>query len=191
MKNINQKGFTFIEVLIAVLLTSVVLGAIYGTFFLAQRAKEQGGDSMLRLYEAQKIMDTLRRELEAVKGGVEIRDKEYFGKQASGVSFITFSPKRGILTKMDYSIKEDNGALSMEKKEDYLPNSAAAIPAHKAVLLEQIDEFIVEVNSGGKWVKTYSGTGRPSSMRVTLKVPFKGRLFTLSEIVTPRIGKTL
>jgi len=183
----SEKGFTFIEVLIAALLTSVILGALYGTFFLADRAREEGGDSMLRLYEAQKVMDAMRRELEAVKGGIELRDKEYFGKQASGISFQSYSPKRGILSKMDYSVKEDKGFLRLEKEESFLHGQAA----RSVVLLEEIDEFIVEVNSGGKWVKTYSAGAGPSSLRVTLKVPFKGRLFTLTETVTPRIGKVL
>jgi len=187
----NKKGFTFIEVLIAALLTSVILGALYGTFFLADRAREEGGDSMLRLYETQKVMDTMRRELEALKGGLELRDKEYFGKQASGISFESYSPKRGILSKMNYSIKEDKSVLSLEKEESFLGGNEAGKLTRKAVILEEIDEFIVETRSGGKWVKTYSGLAGTSSIRVTLKVPFKGRLFTLSETIDPKIGRVL
>lgn len=181
----KRHGFTLIEILIALSLTAIILGAIYATFFLADRAKESAGGSMLRLYEGQKIMDLMRRELEALTGHVQLIDKEYFGKQASGISFKGFSPKRGILSDIEYSIAEENGTLKLGKKEKVLGQKEA-----RAVILDQIEEMKIEVNSGGKWVKAWEGDS-PQLLRVTLSFPFKGRICTLIETVKPRMNKSL
>src|SRR5208337_1291135 len=56
-------GFTLIEMLLAIALLSIVLVALYSTFFLSQRAVEGAGDALVRLQEGRMAIDTLRREL--------------------------------------------------------------------------------------------------------------------------------
>ncbi len=43
-------GFTLLEVLLATALTAVVLAAVYGTFFLVERAREGANGSLVRMY---------------------------------------------------------------------------------------------------------------------------------------------
>src|SRR4030066_123364 len=83
-------GFTLIEVLIAVAILSIVLAAIYSTFFLSHRAIEGMDESMLKLQESRKAIDILRCELDSsyyegkeVKTFFKIQDRDVYGKQAS------------------------------------------------------------------------------------------------------------
>lgn len=184
-KMLNSRGFTLIEILIATALAAIVLSAVYGTFFLVERAKDGASDSMLRLYEAQKTMDVIRRELEAMKGGsLSLTDREYLGKKGSSIEFAAFSPKSGLPSKIRYEAGEENGVLFIRKTL-----SAAGQPRQEAVLLEEVEGFSIEVLSEGKWVKAlYSTNGTARAVRVSLEIPFKGRTLRLRETAIPRIG---
>lgn len=188
VKSAGEGGFTLLEVLLATALTVVVLGAVYGTFFLVERASHGGQDSLLGLYEAQKTMDLLRRELEAANGPLRVIDKEYFGKHGSTLSFTAFSPKNGVLSDITYSAKEGGKkeTITLEKQLQ-----AQGQNAERAELLENIDRFSVQVYSGGKWVNTVNASSPPADIRVLLTVMFKGKPLTLEETVTPRIGRQL
>ncbi len=53
MKSI--KGFTLIEMLLALALLSIVLGALYSTFFLSHRAMEGIDGGLVKLQECRRI----------------------------------------------------------------------------------------------------------------------------------------
>lgn len=181
-------GFTLIEVLLATALTVVVLAAVYGTFFLVEKAREGANGSLVRMYEAQKIMDVLRREIEAMNGPVTLVDKEYFGKKGSSFSFSAFSPNNGVLSGISYFAKEGNkkGTIDLVK-ELRMPGGAI----ENATMMENIEEFSVQVNSGGTWVRTVQAGSPPGDVHVVLKILFKGKPLTMEETVTPKIGKLL
>ena len=181
-KPADKGGFTLLEVLLAVLLVGVVLGAVYGTFNLVERAKEGSSESLLRLYEARKTMDTMRREIEAMQGPFEVADREFYGKQGSSISFTGFSPQWGVFSKVAYSIVDEGGKLDLQK-EFQLPGQAKP---RTAILLENVEAFTVEVYTGGKWVKTLQSGGSGSPVRITMKIPFKGSFLTLTETAQSR-----
>ncbi|MDA8086919.1 MAG: prepilin-type N-terminal cleavage/methylation domain-containing protein [Nitrospiraceae bacterium] len=189
-KKRKDGGFTLIEVLLATALTVVVLAAVYGTFFLVEKAREGANGSLVRMYEAQKIMDVLRREIEAMNGPVTLVDKEYFGKRGASLSFSAFSPKNGVLSKISYFAQEgdkkDKDTIDLIKE---LQAPGGAI--ENAPLIENIEEFSVQIYSGGKWVRTLQASSPPGDVHVTLKILFKGTPLIMEETVTPRIGKQL
>ncbi len=181
-------GFTLLEVLLATALTVVVLAAVYGTFFLVEKAREGANSSLVKMYEAQKIMDVLRREIEAMDGPVILVDKEYFGKKGSSFSFSAFSPQNGVLSKISYYAKEGDKKGTIDLfKELQTPDGAI----ENAPMIENIKEFSVRIYSGGKWVRNVQAGNPPGDVHVTLKMYFKGAPLTLEETVTPRIGKIL
>ena len=61
----RQAGFTLIEVLVAVFLLAVILGAVYTAFFVIHDATTITGNMVIRLQEARASMDLMRREIEA------------------------------------------------------------------------------------------------------------------------------
>ena len=54
---LQKKGFTLLEVLIAVAILSIVLTALYGTFFMSSRAMEDMDESTTKLQESRKAID--------------------------------------------------------------------------------------------------------------------------------------
>lgn len=182
-------GFTLLEVLLATALTVIVMGAVYATFSLVERAAGGGQQPLRRLYEAQKTMDTLRRELEASTGPMTVVNKEYFGKKGSTLTFTAFSPLNGVLSNIVYSVRESAkaGSIDLEKEQQAYYGGEL----EKADLMDNIGAFSVQTFSDGKWAGTFEGDQPPQEIRVVLKIYFKDRPFVLREIITPRIHSRL
>ncbi len=189
-----NRGFTLLELLIAVALLSVILAAVYSTFNLSHRAMEGMDESLLSLQESRSVMDTMTREVESLSYGqsarfgvFKVEDKDLYGKQASRFTFTTFSPLVPGLSQVSYYVEEKEGkpALYKKIKPAYKTENVAG-----AELMEGIDSFSVEVRDGDKWVKTWdaSGTKRAlTEIRITLTVTLKGRPITLYETLKPRM----
>jgi len=131
----STPGFTLIEVLIAVTLLSVILAAIYSTFFLSHKAIEGMDEYMLKMQEARKALDILRCEIEAVfykdKDSdmlLKLEDRDIYGKQAAHLTFTAFSALRPSLSRISYYIADQDGKLTLFKKiESYYANENNSI----------------------------------------------------------------
>src|SRR4030042_2663900 len=118
-------GFTLIEVLVSVAILSIVLTAVYSTFFLAQRAVEGMDESLVKLQESRRALDILRCELassffrEADENTLlQIKDRDSYGKSSSELTFTTFSVLQPGLSKVSYYIEENDGSLNLFKKTE-------------------------------------------------------------------------
>jgi general secretion pathway protein J len=191
-------GFTLIEVLIAVAILSIILAAIYSTFFLSHRAIEGMDESMLKLQESRKAIDILRRELDSAfyrqdEGDtfLKILDRDIYGKQAAKLSFTTFSTLRPGLSKISYYVEEQDGKLNLFKKIGS-PYSTEEIEG--VDIIEDLEAFTVEAMYNGKWVKTWDTDitkGMPGEIRICLSMMIKGRKVDLCDVSRPRVGKSV
>jgi general secretion pathway protein J len=207
-------GFTLIEVLIAVGILSVVLAAIYSTFFLSHRAVEGMDESMLKLQESRRAIDILRRELDSAfytgedrNTFLKIQDRDIYGKQATQLTFTAFSPLRPGLSRISYYIEDKNGKLNLFKKVEspYTnENNPLSSPFSKGGrggfsdegvdIIEGIEAFSVETMYGGQWVKTWDtdiSKGIPDEIRIGLSVIINGNKMTLFDVAKPRVGKSV
>ena len=195
----GRQGFTLLEILVALALLAIILTAVYSTFFLSQRAIEGVDESLLKLQECRMTMDTIGREMESAlytpsnKNSLfKIEDRDFFGKQASRVTFTSFSPLIPGLSLISYYVEEKDGALTVYKK---IRNASETGGDPEAVeVIDNAEAFAVEGMFQDKWVKTWdaSETGRiPERIRVTIKIMMKDRPVTLYETATPRIGRAL
>jgi prepilin-type N-terminal cleavage/methylation domain-containing protein len=193
-------GFTLLELLLSMALLSIILAALYSTFFLSHRAIDGTDESLLKLRECRAIIDTISREVESVlysqtnkKCVFAIQDRDIYGKQASQFAFTSFSPLRPGLSLISYFVEEKDGTMTLYKKvnDPYKP----ADENNGAELIENIEAFSVEAKDNkGEWVKTWdaSNTGKvPEELRVTVTVKIKDKPVTLYETVQPKIGTTL
>jgi prepilin-type N-terminal cleavage/methylation domain-containing protein len=186
-------GFTLIEVLISVAILSVILAAIYSTFFLSQKAVDGMDESMLKLQEARKAIDILRRELDsAVYYDVDkytlfkIMDRDIYGKQAAQLTFTTFSPLRPGLSRISYYMEEKEGKINLLKKMEssYIDEETEGID-----IIEGLEAFTVEAMYNDIWVRTWDtdiNKSMPYEIKISLTIAIKGEKVTLFDISRPK-----
>ncbi|MEC4676274.1 MAG: prepilin-type N-terminal cleavage/methylation domain-containing protein [Nitrospirota bacterium] len=200
-KSIFSGGFTLIEVLVAIAITSIILMALYSTFFMSQKAVGTVGNSLLQLQEARGVLDILKREIEAsyFSGSLKytifkIDDRDFYGRQASGITFTAYSPLMPGLARISYEVREEGGTQSLKKKVSsaYAPGGDAA----GMELIEDMDSFTVEAKYDGKWVKTWDSAltmNFPDEVRITVvvKTGDNKKQVSISDIARTRIGRKI
>ena len=196
----RRNGFTLIEVLVSLTLLTVVLGAVYSSFFSVQRAVERFDNVSLHYHEARTTLDIIRREIEAAilknpkqeelidRATFEVKDRDIYGKTVSSMDLTAFS-FRGIgMSTVSYFVEENNKVLSLMKKEK-LPIITSE--GYTVDLIEGIESFAVEVLFNNKWVKTWNAADTrklPVAVKVTIEFEDNGRIITLSEYARPRMA---
>jgi len=194
-------GFTLLEVLVAVAITSVVMAALYATFSLSRRAVDAVDDSLVRIQESRAILDTMKREIESALCRrdksytvFKVDDRDFYGKQASQLLFTSFSPVLPGLVKIQYTVEEKEGKLVLGKKIS--PAFGAEGGAKSTELAEDVESFTVEAGTSDRLVKTWDSAAAgsmPDLIRISMKVyTKKGESpLALSEIARPRCDKPL
>jgi general secretion pathway protein J len=195
----TEEGFTLLELLIATALLAIILGALYSTFFISHKAISGLDDSLVNLEECRNALDVIGRESESLfyrrtntHSFFKLEDRDIYGKQASRLSFTTFSPLTYGLSAISYYVEEKDGVLTLYKK---VGNPYKTDDTVKGVdLIDGVGSFTVEVRDGDKWVKTWdtgeTGTA-PAEIRITITALFQGRPVSLFETVSPMIGGTI
>ncbi len=198
-----RSGFTLIEVLISLTLLTIVLGAVYSTFFSVQRALNRFDDISVKYHESRTALDIMRREIESSvlknsrgddneeKPGFIIGDRDQFGKNTSLLNLTAFSFKGSALNTIAYFVREKDGQLDLVKSE-----APAAAPAKEYTMeiIEGIEGFTVETLFNNKWVRTWdtATTGRlPETVRVSIEFNDNGKTVKLTEYAKPVIGTHL
>lgn len=188
-------GFTLIEVLIASAMLSIILGALYATFFLSQKAVAGLDESMLKLQECRAALDMLKRELDAsfYKAGdkntaFRLEDKDIYGRQTSVIVFTTFSPMRAGVSEIRYHVKSLDDKLILYKGISTPFGPRKGFQEHD--IIEGVGEFIVEAMSGEKWVRTWDSVllnKLPDEVRISLKIKIKDKDLMLFATARPMI----
>lgn len=180
----TEKGFTLLEILIALVLLAILSGALYGTYFSVIRGSSAARERTEPLRDARVTLDMLRRELSAVyysKGNERlhfiVEDRDLFGRPASNLDFTAFTvPRSGSAPSSDVMAaryrpvrdEEDRLILSRETRDVYLDAKTLPYP-----LTGRIEGFLVECYNGTDWVKSWDTrlNGRlPKAVRVTIFV---------------------
>ena len=155
----SHDGFTLIEILIAVAILSIILTALYSTFLLSQKAIEGMDESMLKLQESRKAIDILKRELDSAYYDIKtkdsifkIQDKDFYGKQATQLTFTTFSTLRPGLSKISYYIEDNDKHLNLYKK---IESPYTELNTEGDDIIDDIKGFTIEAKYNNTWVKTW------------------------------------
>lgn len=193
-----EGGFTLLEVLIAVAILSIVLTAIYSTFFLSHRAIEGMDESMLKLQESRKAIDILRRELDSAyyknddaNTFFKVLDRDVYGKQAGQLSFTTFSILRPGISKVTYYIEEKDGKLNLFKKVESPYNKEET---EGVDIIEDLEAFTIEAKYNDTWVKTWDtdiNKKKPDEIRISLSMMIKGRKVTIFDVSRPMVERSI
>ncbi len=204
----DREGFTLIEVLISLALLTIVLGALYSSFFSVQRAVDRFDGVSLKYHEARTALDMMRREIEAailkspravddtgdnatVKAAFVIRDRDIFGSNASSLELTAYSFRGNNPGTVSYYVEKEDGRLIL-KKTEAMPLLSSK--GYTMEVVEGIEGFTVETLFNNKWVKTWdtADTGRlPDVVRVTIEFDDNGRMVKLTEYARPKVGRRL
>lgn len=208
IQNSHRGGFTLIEILVALTIVSVVIAALYSTFFLSHRAMDAIDESLVKLQESRTVLDTMKREIESafyLKDKTytvfKLDDRDFYGKQASQLHFTSFSSLMPGLSRISYIVEQNEGRMVLIKKiaSAYTKSSGSGVE-----LIEDIEAFTVEARHSNKWVKTWDSdlsNNIPDEIKISLVIVTKKQndsasdhgsptLFTVSDIIRPKIGKT-
>ncbi len=205
--NSRKEGFTLIEVLLALVILTVVLGAVYSSFFTVQRAIERFDGVSLKYHEARMALDFMRREIESaffekpqtstsdtetIQTAFVIEDRDIFGKPVSELSLTAFSPIGRVVRMISYFVKEKDGSLSLIKTES--PVEAISTQGQSIEILEGIEGFTVETLYKDKWIKTWDTAQTdklPDIVKVSIEFDDRGKKVILATYAIPKIGKRL
>ncbi|MBI5141252.1 MAG: prepilin-type N-terminal cleavage/methylation domain-containing protein [Nitrospirae bacterium] len=196
---ISPKGFTLIEVMIALALTATVLAALYSGFFLAERAADTAGRSTRAAFQSRMILDRMARELEAanyLQGDdfthFSLKDREVFGARSSLLGFTTLASPVGCRS-IGYELKD--GELF---RTEWQPVKKGGEPKSAPVrlpLIKGVKEFSVEARAADKkFVRTWDAelTGSlPRLLRLTMVFDDAEGGETVMVEARPMIGTTL
>jgi len=189
------RGFTLLEILVSLAILSVVLAAVYSTFFLARRAVDGMDDTLVKLQEARRALDILRCEVEASfyeaadkSTAWRVKDRDYYGKSASSLRFATFSALRPGLSLVSYYVEGADDGLRLFKKIG--PLRLTEEDAEAVEVIDRLDAFSIEAKYQDGWVRTWDTDiiGRvPEEVRISIAVKLRSGVVVLADRAMPRI----
>ncbi len=201
----RNKGFTLLEILIAVVLLGILAGALYGSYFGVVQARERAAAGMESRRELAATLDLIRREVSSTMYSRNdkrlrfvVEDRDSFGVPSSTLELTTLAPPYGTsrsesgLVAVQYRLAEKDNKKTLTRQErDLIFDGPADIPAYPQ--MERISSFLVECYDGSKWVKSWdtaiNGT-LPKSLKVTVQVEEEGRPVEFSVLAVPRMSGT-
>jgi len=196
----GEKGFTLLEVLLALALLGVLAGALYGTYFSLIKGREAANEGMEARRELRSTLDLLRREINSAfysrdnkRLHFSVEDRDIFGKPSSTLAFTAISPPQAggqiVSDQLDlrYEVleREKKMILSRRAKDLYHGGEAARYPQ-----LESFEGFLVECSSGDKWVRSWDtalNMGLPLAVRITVTVKEGEKNVDYAVIAVPRM----
>lgn len=200
----RNKGFTLLEVLIAVVLLSILAGALYGSYFGVVRARERAAEGMESRRELGATLDLIRREFSsAVYNRTDkrlhfvVEDRDNFGVPSSTLELTTLAPpsaglargESGIVTVRYRMVQKDQKRALIRQERDLVFAGPEAMPGYPQ--MERISAFLVECYDGSKWVKSWDSAingALPKSLKVTVRVEEDGKPVEFWVLATPRIS---
>ena len=192
------RGFTLIELVIAIAIMSMVLAALYSSFLLADRALVQVGESSLKLQESRAFVDTLKRELESIRYSPDnsfcvfkINDRDFYGRQASSLTMTTTTPLMKGLAKINYAIEERDGSLVITKS--MVSAFSQEAEESRVDIVEDIESFTLQAKYQDLWVKTWDSSlskNAPAEVKITLTMRMKSNKEEASSAVPFSVFET-
>jgi len=200
----RNKGFTLLEILIAVVLLGILSSALYSSYFTVIRARDRAAHGMEARRELGATLDLLRREISSVRFNrtdkqlhFVVEDRDNFGAPSSTLDMTTIAPPSGYqrvesgIVSVQYRITEKKTVRVLERQERDLAFVSATNTAAYYPQMEQITSFLVECNDGSKWIKSWDTAingALPKNVRITVQIVDDGKAVQFSTIATPRVS---
>ena len=186
----SNRGFTLIEILIAVVLMGILSAALYGSYFTVLSARERASEGMEARRELGGTLDLIRREFASAKFNRDdkrlrfiVEDRDNFGKPASSLELTTLVPSAGQgrresgISAVRYRLEEQDKHFILTRREQDIFFESPDAKGYPQ--MERISDFLVECsNDGSKWVRSWDtalNKALPKMLRVTVHVDEAGK----------------
>ena len=198
----SNRGFTLIEILIAVVLLGILSAALYGSYFTVLNARERASEGMEARRELGSTLDLIRREFAAAVYNRDdkrlrliVEDRDNFGKPSSTLELTTLIPspgegrkESGISAVRYRLVEKDKQFILTRREQDIFFESADAKDYPQ---MERISDFLVECYDGSKWVRSWDtalNSALPKMLRITVHVVEDGRLVEFYILANSRVS---
>lgn len=198
----SNKGFTLIEMLIAVVLLGILSAALYGSYFSVLRARERSSEGMEARRELASTLDLIRREFAGAIYNREdrrlrfvVEDRDIFGKPSSSLELTTLTPSPGQgrkesgISSVRYRLVEKDKRLILTRREQDIFSEATEAKGYPQ--MERISDFLVECYDGSTWVRSWDTAlngALPKMLRVTIHVLEDGRPVEFYTLASSRLS---
>jgi len=179
----RERGFTLLEVVLALVIFSLLTLLAYGAFFVGHRAVLKGereADINQRLRVADDLIARQLRSAVFYFARYEDEVLPYFLGRQDGLSFVTAAPQGGRgtgLAVITYQVA--NGRLTVEERGVFTPNDLYDPPAdarvERAVLFEDFSrirfEYLAREDTESNWQPTWDAREEetlPAAVRLTV-----------------------
>jgi general secretion pathway protein J len=198
----SNKGFTLLEIMIAVVLLGILTAALYGSYFTVMKARDRASGGMEARRELGGTLDLIRREFAAASFSRTdkrlrfiVEDRDHFGKPSSTLELTTVTPvsgqgrKESGIVAVQYRMSDagDRRILTRREQDIYFESKdAKAYPQ-----MERITSFLVECYDGSKWIRSWDTAlngSLPKMLRVTVQVDEDGNKAEFSMLAPVRVS---
>ena len=148
----SRNGFTLIEILVALALAAVVIGAAYTLLFTVKKGTAGVYEKMLEKEKAFNLLSMVRKEVESIYyfrdtdyTSLKIEEKDFYGKPASRLIFTCFF--RDGIKVISYDVEEDK-----DKRLNIVKTIADVIKGSKPIkitVLRDVEGFRAQVLDQG------------------------------------------
>ena len=200
----SNRGFTLIEILVAVVLLGILSAALYGSYFTVLSARERASEGMEARRELGGTLDLIRREFASATFNRDdkrlrfiVEDRDNFGKPASSLELTTLVPTSGQgrkesgISAVRYRLEEQDKHFILTRREQDIFFESPDAKGYPQ--MERISSFLVECYDGSKWVRSWDtaaalNNALPKMLRVTVQVDEDGRQVEFSVLANSRMG---
>jgi len=151
----NNRGFTLVEVILAMTVLALVTAICYGAFHLGIRAIERGEVAVVGAQRLRVATDVIIRQIKsAVPYAARNRDEDVYPFFFGGATWMTFVTATGLeggggLARVSYQVVDDPPRLVVTESAFFTPDQLGRDPVdkrgdRKAVLLENFRDLRFE-----------------------------------------------
>ena len=173
----RPRGFTLIEVMIAVLVGGLLLSSIYGVFGAVSAARDRLEDEGILYHQARIFFDRVGGELSSMRmTAVGNRSVLAGGTTVQGTAYLEFNTElvsplqrqRGGLSRVRYELREEEGELTLYRSEEMLLANLA--PSEPLVFISGLKTFGIRYYAAGQWHDSWASNQPPQMIEFQFEV---------------------